>query len=217
MERARAILSAFAWPLYFAFAGALYASSFAPGSRYQPLETFAFLTGAAGVYLTTVQSPLNFPVGIVNSTAFTFVFLKARLFGDTGLSALYVLLGFQGWYLWLRGGVGQTELPVTRSRPIEIALIVLLGALATAGLYFYFVRIQGSLPFWDALTTSFSLVAQVLLNRKKIENWIFWIFVDIVYVPLYWVKNLHLTAGLYVIFLCLATSGWFAWRRSLRA
>jgi nicotinamide mononucleotide transporter len=72
-------------------------------------------------------------------------------------------------------------------------------------------------PFWDALTTAISLAAQFLLNAKKIENWAFWIAADLVYVPLYMVKRLDLTALVYLLFLGSCGAGVTAWRRALRA
>lgn len=49
--------------------------------------------------------------------------------------------------------------------------------------------------------------AQFLLNAKKIENWAFWIAADLVYVPLYAVKRLDLTALVYLLFPRLYAAG----------
>jgi nicotinamide mononucleotide transporter len=68
-------------------------------------------------------------------------------------------------------------------------------------------------PFWDALTTCLSLVAQALLNWKKLENWYFWIAADVIYVPLYVVKRLDLTAIVYVLFLSMCFLGLRQWRQ----
>ena len=72
-------------------------------------------------------------------------------------------------------------------------------------------------PFWDALTTALSLAAQFLLSCKKIENWAFWIAADVVYIPLYVVKRLDLTAIVYVLFAAMCVAGAQAWRRALRS
>ena len=79
----------------------------------------------------------------------------------------------------------------------------------------------GSSSFFDALTTSISLGAQWLLNRKRLENWILWIIADVIYVPLYLYKALYLTSILYAVFLAMAAMGllqWLAtWRKQLAA
>ena len=74
--------------------------------------------------------------------------------------------------------------------------------------------IDDALP---ALTTALSLCAQWLLNRKYLENWYYWIIVDIFYVPMYAYKNLYLTALLYIVFLVMATMGLLEWRRRFGA
>ncbi len=56
-----------------------------------------------------------------------------------------------------------------------------------------------------------------VLNRKQLENWLGWIIVDTIYIPLYFSKGLNLTAILYSIFLCMAFIGWKQWYRSWNA
>ena len=73
---------------------------------------------------------------------------------------------------------------------------------------------DASFPFGDSFTTVTSLVAQFLLARKKLENWILWIIVDFVAIYIYSVKGLHLTTGLYVVYLILSTKGLMDWRKT---
>jgi nicotinamide mononucleotide transporter len=79
------------------------------------------------------------------------------------------------------------------------------------------VAAGGAAPFWDAVITALSVIAQVLLNRKTLENWVLWIAVDLVSIPLYVSKGLLLTALLYAVFLLMCVGGWVSWRRSWRA
>ena len=74
---------------------------------------------------------------------------------------------------------------------------------------------NADLPYLDSSLTSFSLVAQFYQTRKWIENWILWIAVDVIYVGMYIYKQLYLTAGLYGVFVILATLGYAEWRKSL--
>jgi nicotinamide mononucleotide transporter len=76
-------------------------------------------------------------------------------------------------------------------------------------------RTNAALPYWDAGTASFSLVAQWMQARKWVENWALWIVVDAVYVGMYVAKSLFLMAGLYLVFLGLALAGLLAWRAAL--
>ena len=94
---------------------------------------------------------------------------------------------------------------------------LLSGALALAGtlLIGYLMNrfTDASLPWLDAGTTSVSLVAQYWLNKKYLENWILWIFVDFVYLYQYGVKELYITMALYAVFLLLAVSGYLNWKK----
>ena len=69
-------------------------------------------------------------------------------------------------------------------------------------------------PYGDAFTTVASLVAQFLLARKKLENWIIWIVVDLVAIVIYSLKGLYLTTFLYGVYLLLSAKGLYDWRQS---
>jgi nicotinamide mononucleotide transporter len=179
-------------------------------------EALAFITGALCVWLTVRQNIWNWPIGIVNNIFFVVLFLQARLFADTTLQIVYIVLGVIGWYWWLHGGPAKSELAVTcTSVPTWLVLAVLL-VVCTAGMTVILQRIDDSAPFWDGLTTVMSLIAQYMLTRKLIENWYVWLSADVIYVALYAYKHLYLTSGLYVIFFVMCCAGLAQWRASLR-
>lgn len=181
------------------------------------IEVLGFLTGALAVWLTVRQNVVNWPVGIANSAFYLIVFLHARLFADMSLQAIYIGLGFLGWYWWLRGGAGRTVLQPSRTGPmtaLALAAILLTGA---AGLTVFLQRVHDAAPFWDALTTVMSLIAQFMLTRKLLENWLVWISADLIYIGLYLSRGLVLTGLLYAIFLTMCVAGLVQWRASLKA
>ena len=179
-------------------------------------EVLGFITGAVCVLLVIEQNIWNFPIGIANNIFFIILFLSSRLYGDMALQVVYIALGAIGWYQWLYGGEHRTKLHVSHTSAREAAILVVLGALATAGMREYFLRINDAAPFLDALTTVLSLVAQYLLNCKRIENWYVWITADVLYVWLYVQKDLHLTAVLYAIFIGMCIAGLRSWSKALR-
>ena len=177
-------------------------------------ELLGFVTGAASVWLTVLARISNFPVGIANSAFFLVLFLSARLFADSGLQVVYIVLGFAGWWQWLHGAPGRRELSVSRSGWQLLAACMLFAAASTWGLTILLAAAHDIAPFWDALTAAVSLAAQFLLNCKRIENWAFWIAADLIYIPLYVVKRLDLTAIVYVLFLAMCFAGAAVWRRA---
>ena len=179
-------------------------------------EVFGFITGAVCVLLVIQQNIWNFPIGIANNIFFIVLFLSSRLYGDMALQGVYVALGVLGWWQWLHSGEHRTKLSISHASVREIAIIVAVGLVATVGLTLYFQSISDSAPFLDALTTVLSLIAQYLLNCKRIENWYVWITADILYVGLYVQKGLHLTAVLYAIFITMCIAGLRSWAKSLQ-
>jgi nicotinamide mononucleotide transporter len=178
-------------------------------------ELLGFLTGAVCVWLTVRSSIHNFWVGILNSALFLVLFASARLWADSGLQIVFLILGFTGWWQWLRGSAGSA-LDVGRAGMRTVAGCLLFTVLGTWGLTVLLRHVHDVAPFWDALTTSLSLAAQYLLNAKKVQTWWFWITADLVYVPLYAVKRLDLTAIVYVLFLAMAVMGLRSWRAALQ-
>jgi len=145
------------------------------------------------------------------------LFASAGLYADSGLQVVYIVLGFVGWWQWLHGGPERSRLRVARSGWRLLACCVVFVAAATWLLTVLLEAVHDIAPFWDALTTAVSLAAQFLLNWKKIESWAFWIAAGVVYIPLYIVKRLDLTAVVYVLFLAMCITGVRAWRRALLA
>lgn len=182
------------------------------------IEWIAVGFGIACVVLTVRQNIWCWPVGLVQVGLYIFIFYDARLYSDAGLHVVYVILCLYGWWFWLRGGRDEGPPRVTRLRLTHLVAWLVACAVGTAGLGGVMHRFtDADLPFWDAATTVGSLVAQYLMARKALESWLFWIGVDVVAIGVYAVKGLHPTAGLYVVFLVLATIGYFAWRSTWQA
>jgi nicotinamide mononucleotide transporter len=144
------------------------------------------------------------------------VFFDARLYGDMALQLVFITVSFWGWYQWLHGAAGHGQLPVTRTSRRGL-LVAGIGWLLGFALLAWFLKryTDTDVPNADAFLTAGSLVGQVLLSRKKLENWHVWIIVDVLYVALYLHKHLMLTALLYALFVAMAAAGLLAWKKSL--
>lgn len=182
-------------------------------------EVLGFGTGALCVWLVARQHIANWPIGIANNVFFIVLFAQAGLYADAGLQIVFIALAAYGWWSWTHGGgPGTAEaLPVRRTTRTEWAWLAAAGAVATLGLTLLLARATDStVPFWDAATTVLSLAATYGQCRKLVESWWLWIAADLVYIPLYVYKGLHLTALLYVGFLALCVVGLLGWRRTLQ-
>lgn len=181
------------------------------------VEAIAVVFGIASVVLTIRQHMACWPTGIVMVVLYTGIFYEARLFSDMGLQVIYVFLQIYGWIHWAKGGARDNPLPVTLLSTRSRVTWLILAVFATLGLGYSMHRWAGAaLPYWDASATVLSLIAQWFLARKILESWVLWIAVDVLSIGIYFVKELYLTTGLYVIFLGLAISGLLAWKRAMR-
>lgn len=182
------------------------------------IEIVAVIFGFLCVFLTIRESIWCWPTGLVQVFLYIFIFYDAKLYSDFLLHIIYVAMQFYGWYFWLHGGNKSQEAKVTKLSPAWLSGSILISALSTGALgYVMATATDASFPYADAFTTIFSLAAQWLMSRKKLESWYFWIAVDCVAINIYYAKALHLTAGLYTAFLIMAFIGLASWKRSMEA
>ena len=179
------------------------------------IEFFAVVFGLVAVYFNTREIVWGWPIGIVGVILSGILFYEVQLYSDLVLHVVYVGLGFYGWYEWLYGGRGHSTLRVTTLAPKILLILIGLGAIGTGLIGYLFDRYtEADLAYWDAFTTSFSLVGQYMLAKKKLENWVLWIVVDVVASGIYVYKELYLLALLYFLYLGLAAYGYYRWQNA---
>ncbi|HYM59663.1 MAG TPA: nicotinamide riboside transporter PnuC [Thermoanaerobaculia bacterium] len=179
-------------------------------------ELFAVGATLLSVVLTIRQNIWCWPTGIAGVLLYAAVFFRTKLYADMALQGVYVVLSIYGWHEWLHGGRDHSVLAVSRSSRVVRVAAVAIGALGALALGSILHRTtDAALPFADSALTSFSLVAQWLLTKKYLENWIVWIGVDVLYVAMFVYKDLYATAALYAVFMVLATKGYLAWKATL--
>lgn len=187
------------------------------------LEIIAVITGLLCVYLAAINSIWNWPVAII-STAIT-IYVKATryLYADMLQYTYLTIINIYGWYVWSKRKSNEVKRPVIRITQKQIIYTLLAVALITPALGFTLIKLTATLhynppafPYLDSFCTVVSLAAQVLLARKVLENWLIWVFVDIIYVVIYAVKNLDAYAFMFVVYIIIAVYGYIDWRRELQ-
>jgi nicotinamide mononucleotide transporter len=182
-----------------------------------PLELISFVLSVITVVLNIRQVHWAWLFAIVSSAAYGIVFFGSRLYGDAALQGVFIAVSVWGWYQWLRGGVAHDELKVTLMPGrgwMWCSAGWMIGFFALA--LFLKSYTNTDVPYIDGFLTAGSLIGQVLVSRKKVENWYVWIVVDVLYVGLYVFKGLYVTAVLYAVFIVLAVIGLRAWDRDLQ-
>lgn len=179
-----------------------------------PLELISFILAVITVLLNIRQTHWAWLFSIISSATYGIVFFDARLYGDAGLQAVFIAVSVWGWYQWLYGGSRHDALRVGRLSGAGWRASI-AGWLAGFALLAAFLSnwTNTDVPYADGFLTAGSLLGQLLLSRKKLENWHVWIAVDVLYVGLYVYKGLILTAILYAVFVVLAIIGLRTWSR----
>lgn len=183
-----------------------------------PVTGLELVAAALGLWMVACNlrvNPLGWPLAIASSLLYALLFADNRLYGEAWLQLFFVAVSLWGWWQWLRGTDTQGgSLRVGRmgARTRAVALGATLAAWPLLGALLAAVT-DSDVPFLDALPTVASVTAQLLLGRKRIENWPLWLGINLFSVGLFAYKALWLTAGLYAVFAALSLAGWAAWLR----
>lgn len=184
-----------------------------------PVPSFAVLLEAAGVVanlgavvLAWRRRWLTWPVGLVGAVLAGWLLFLTRLYADVALQGLFFVQGVYGWWAWRRPA---RELPMRTLTRREWGWLVVGVAAATSVGGTLLARLtDAAAPHLDTFLAATSLMANQLLARKIIDNWLLWVLVDVLYVGLYAYKGLWGYAGLYAVFIGLAAVAWAGWRRT---
>jgi len=157
----------------------------------------------------------------LSTAIYTVLFWDVSLLMESALNVYYMAMAVYGWYQWTRGGTNGDEPPhalAVRSmsgsqHTLVIAAIVVLTAVSG---YLLGEHSTAAWPYVDSFTTWASVITTYLVARKYLQNWLYWIVIDSVSVPLYIDRGLNLTALLFVAYVVIAVVGYFKWRDHFR-
>ena len=189
------------------------------GANIDFLEFAGAVFGLLTVWFLIKENILTWPAGITYVLISFVIFYRIRLYADLALHFFFLVLNIYGWYYWTNGKQkAENELAVTS---ISIKFLASLSLLSLAGIYIMGTLFKNytdaAIPYWDSATTTLSLTAMWLTARKKIENWYFWIVVDILATGIYVYKGIYFYAALYGIYIFMAFFGLISWKKSMLA
>jgi nicotinamide mononucleotide transporter len=183
-----------------------------------PWEALATLLGLINIGLIVRRSVWNYPFGLAMVAIYAWLFAQpgVRLYSDALLQLFFFVVQLYGWWNWARSQAKAGEVQVVLLSANRRAFWLAGIAAATLGWGALMHRFtDAALPWWDAFIAMTSVVAQLLMARRYLENWILWIAVDAVAIGVYAAKGLMLTAFLYAVFLIMSAIGLASWRKAL--
>ena len=179
-------------------------------------ELMAVMFAVAYLVLAIRQNIWCWICAGISTAMYVYLFAKANLYMESLLNVFYFGMAVYGWSVW-RSGKADHELPVT-IWPISVHVyaisIIVCSAAATGFLLARFT--DAAYPYVDSATTFAAIWATFLVARKILENWWYWLVIDVVSVFIYWTRGLEATAVLFVVYVLLIPIGLIAWTRSYR-
>ncbi|MBA4321716.1 MAG: nicotinamide riboside transporter PnuC [Odoribacter sp.] len=187
------------------------------------IEIFGAITGIIYVFLEIRQNIWLWPLGIITSAVYVWIFFTGKLYADMSLQAYYVVISVLGWYWWMRGtgqsggkGASESILHVTRLKRKTGIILFAVFIILYLVMWLVLSRLTDSpVPGWDAFLTSLSIVATWMLANKIYEHWFLWIVVNIVSVALYFTRGLYPTVVLYSVYGAMSFMGMKAWKKTI--
>lgn len=151
--------------------------------------------------------------GIAGCVVFAWVFFDSKLYADVLLQFFFIGASVGGWWNWLKGNAGA-EVPVRWTERGKLVVMLVAAVLFAAAWAIGLSRFtDAAAPLADSTVLALSVAAQLLMMGRRVENWIVWIVVNTIAVPLFWSRGLHLTSVLYAFYWVNAWVAFFHWRR----
>ena len=179
------------------------------------LEIIAATLTVWCVLLAATNKILNWPISMIASIFYFVIFFENHFFSDAYLQIAFLIFQTYGWWYWSNFNPSKKEKEISKIQKHQmIKLFIVSGFLYVIWLYCYKkFNPTARIPEIDALTTIMSLTALYMQVKHWIENWIVWIVVDLIYIPMYIYGNQIITAVLYVLLIAIAIKGYFDWKR----
>jgi nicotinamide mononucleotide transporter len=178
-----------------------------------PTEWVAVGLALGYLVLAIRQNAWCWAFSIASSALYLVLFARAGLVMQAALQVFFVAMSLYGWYAW-KGGDSRPPVAVRRwpARRHVLAIGAVLLAAVVNGLLIARSGSPWLVPFADAAIAWGSVLTTWLVARKLLENWLYWIVIDVAAAALYWSQGLHATAGLYGLYSVLAWRGYRAWQ-----
>jgi nicotinamide mononucleotide transporter len=191
----------------------LTAVSYILGLHLNWIEVIAVFTSYMATWLCVVERRFNYPMGIISSAFYAWLFIDANLVASTIVNIYLVFYLFYGYARW---GKDKTTRPVQWVKPKWWPVYIVFTIAAYALVFFVAQAFGGAFLWTDSLILILTILAQVLLDNKKLDNWIVWLVMDVFATWEYYHTGLYLVGFQYIFFTINTVIGFGYWMRSYR-
>ncbi|WP_226960733.1 nicotinamide riboside transporter PnuC [Thalassotalea sp. LPB0316] len=177
------------------------------------LEAIGVVTALLYVIFAAKGSIWCWPMALVSTLVYTAIFYDVYLWMDSLLQVYYFAMAIIGWLNWNRAKQQQTnDLPiVSYTGCFHLKAVALLALVSLALGWLMASYTPTDFPYIDAATTVFAVFGTYLVVKRVLENWLYWVVIDLVSIFIYIEKDLQPTALLFVFYTVFAGYGFFQW------
>ncbi len=153
----------------------------------------------------------------ISTAIYVYLFLDAKLYMQSALNGFYFAMAIYGWMVWRSGQTEEKQLPVV-SWPLmtHVYAILLIAAVGLFNGYVLDTLTDSQHAYADAIVAWGAIWATFLVARKVLENWWYWLVIDIASIFIYWSRDLQLTSALFAVYVLMIPFGLVSWARSRR-
>ena len=183
--------------------------------QWSALEAFAVVAAILYLLLAIRQNIWCWLFAGVSTVIYVYLFITARLYMESALNVFYFAMAIYGWSVWYHGRTDDHELPVSKwALSIHSYAITAIIIASLISGYILDTRTDAAFPYIDSLTTWAAIWATFLVARKVLENWWYWLLIDIASIFIYWSRELQLTSVLFAIYVVMIPFGLISWTRA---
>ena len=176
------------------------------------LEVVAVIAALLYLVLAIKENIWCWLFAFISTAIYIYLFHSVSLLSESLLNIYYLVMAVYGWYQW-RFGENNHQRHIRRWSMKKHSILILLTAAMVPVLGYMTSQFGASMPYLDAFTTCFAVLATVMVAHKVLENWFYWLIINIISVYIFAMKSLPLTAALFALYMVLTIIGYFNWRK----
>jgi len=181
-------------------------------------EAIAVFLAIAYLLLAVRENILCWYCALFSTAIYIFLFWNVSLLMESALNIYYLLMAVYGWYQWKYGGTKKSGIPIQKLGLQKNGIIILSILIITLLSGWLLARhTSAAWPYVDSFTTWGSVVTTVMVAKKVLENWLYWLVIDGISIPLYIDRGLYMTAILFMVYIVIIIFGYLNWRRRMLA
>ncbi|WP_240464814.1 nicotinamide riboside transporter PnuC [Paraferrimonas sp. SM1919] len=177
-------------------------------------ELAAVTAAVAYLIFAIKQSLWCWPMAAISTSIYTLIFWDVALLMESLLNVFYLAMAFYGFWQWRYGGNQKTGVSL-KVWPWHkhVVAVSCLALLTVAVGYVMQTNTHASFAYLDSFTTVFAVFSTWLIAIKLVENWLYWVLINLLSAYLFSQKGLYLTTLLHSFYVVMSLYSYWLWNK----